>query len=309
MDVQKGDIERKIRVTGRFVSVSQSNVQFTERGGRLESIRVKLGQSVKKGDLLATLDTETLADDIKLQEIALQRSRIGYEKARQAYNDEVGVAKYELDKPQREIDANKARLQADVDMAKLDVDSNDIRLAALQRALSEAQMASPIDGDVIYITDVKTGDWIESYSTVVTVADPNQLQLRYAEDRVGDFVTGMKVTVNYENSPYEGEVVMTPVDLPIDAKESMKNTILVAATGLPEGIRIGSDAQIVAVLDQRTDTIVLPKYALNKNFGRTYVNVLKNNLREERDVEIGIQSDTEVEILKGLEIGEQVIVR
>jgi len=119
----------------------------------------------------------------------------------------------------------------------------------------------------------------------------------------------MKVTVNYDNAPYEGEVVMTPVDLPIDAKESMKNTILVAATGLPEGIRIGSDAQIVAVLDQRSDTIVLPKYALNKNFGRTYVNVLKNNLREERDVEIGIQSDTEVEILKGLEIGEQVIIR
>ncbi len=309
MDVQKGSIERKIRVTGRFVSVAQSNVQFTERGGRLKSIQVKLGQKVKKGDILATLDTETLADDIKLQEIALQRAQISLDKAKRAYSDEVGVAKYELDKSQREIEANKARLQDDVDMAKLDFDSNSIRLQALRRALDESQMLSPIDGDVTYITDVKVGDLINTFSTVLTVADPTNLQLRYSEDRVGDFVSGMKVTVNFDNSPYDGEVVMTPVDLPIDATESMKNTILVAVKDLPAGIRIGADAQIVAVLDQRSDTIVLPKYALNKNFGRTYVNVLKNNLREERDVEIGIQSDTEVEILKGLEIGEQVIIR
>ena len=309
MVVTKGAIERKVRVTGRFVSVAQSNMQFIERGGRLDAIKVKLGQTVKKGDVLATLDTATLADDIKLQNIALERAQLGYNEAKRVFAAESVLNSSNPDMSRLDAESKNKQLQFNVNMARLDVEANVIRLQTLKRALNEANLVAPIGGDVIYITDVKTGDWIDTYSTVVTVADPKQLQLRYSDDRVGDFVTGMKVKVTFENIVYDGEVVMTPVDLPIDAKESMKNTVFVAVTGLPDTIRIGADAQIVAVLDFRENTIVLPKYALNKNFGRTYVNVLKNNLREERDVEVGIQSDTDVEIVKGLEIGEAVIVR
>lgn len=309
LEVKKGTIERKLRVTGRFVSVSQSNIQFTERGGRLELLKVKIGQKVKKGDILATLDTDTLNDDIKLQRISLERAQLAYNEAKRVLNVESAANSSNPDMTRVDAESKNKQLQYNLSMARLDVESNTIRLKTLTRALSEANLISPIDGDVIYVTDVKTGDWIDTYATVVTVADPEKLQLRYSDDRVGDFVTGMKVTVTIDNIDYQGEVVMTPLDLPIDAKESMKNTVLVAVTGLPKDIRIGLDARIVATLDLRENTIVLPKYALNKNFGRTYVNVLKNNLREERDVEVGIQSDTEVEIVKGLELGEMVIVR
>ncbi len=309
LEVKKGTIERKIRVTGRFISVSQSNIQFTERGGRLELMKVKIGQKVKKGDILATLDTETLNDDIKLQRIALERAQLGYDEAKRVLDVESAANSSNPDMTRVEAESRNKQMQYNLSMARLELESNAIRLQTLTRALNEANLVSPIDGDVIYVTDVKTGDWIDTYATVVTVADPEKLQLRYSDDRVGDFVTGMKVTVTIDNIVYQGEVVMTPIDLPIDAKESMKNTVLVAVTGLPKDIRIGLDAQIVATLDLRENTIVLPKYALQKNFGRTYVNVLKNNLREERDVEVGIQSDPEVEIVKGLELGEMVIIR
>ncbi len=291
MEVKKGNIERKIRVTGRFISVAQTNAQFKERGGRLSELKVHIGQKVKKGDVLATLETQTLGDDIKLQKIALERSQLAYDKAKKLYDADGGINKYDLD------------------MARLDVEANQIRLRALQRAFNESQLISPIDGDVIYAANLKTGDWIDTFSTIITVADPTILQLRYSEDRVGDFIKGMLVDVNVDNVTYAGEVVMTPADLPIDANESMKNTVFIGLDEMPETARIGGDAQIVAILDAKEDTVVLPKFALNKNFGRTYVNVLKNNIREERDVEVGIQSDTEVEIVKGLEIGELVIIR
>jgi len=307
LEVVKGTIERKIRVTGRFISVSQSNAQFKERGGRLEEIKVRVGGKVKKGDILATLDTETLGDDIRLQKIALERSKLSYEKIKQTIETNKNANTDFI--PKADADAAKIQNEFDLSMTKLDVESNEIRLIALQRAFDESQLLSPIDGDVIYASDVKTGDWINTFTTVVTIADPTKLQLRYSEDRVGDFSTGMQVTVNINNVAYNGEVVMTPVDLPADATESMKNTILVDVEDMPEDMRIGGDAQIVATLDKKDNTIVLPRYALNKNFGRTYVNVLKNNIREERDVEIGIQSDTEIEVVKGLELGDLVIIR
>lgn len=307
LEVKKGAIERKLRVTGRFMSVAQANVQFTEQGGRLEAIRVKIGQKVKKGDVLATLDTKALGDDMRLQEIALERAQLGYDKLKALY--EASAASADPNVAPAEKKNQQLQAKYDLDLARLDVESCQIRLDSLRRALAESQLLAPIDGDVTYITNLKTGDYVETYATVVTVADPLKLQLRYAEDRVGDFSTGMQVQVTVDRKDYKGEVVMTPVDLPVDAKEELKDTVLIKVDGLPEGVRIGQDAQILAILDHREDTIVLPKYALNKNFGRTYVNVLKNNIREERDIEVGIQSETEFEVLKGLELGEAVIVR
>ena len=43
--------------------------------------------------------------------------------------------------------------------------------------------------------------------------------------------------------------------------------------------------------------------------GRKYVNVLENGLNNERDVRIGVETATEVEILEGIEEGEEIILR
>jgi RND family efflux transporter MFP subunit len=307
LEVKKGTIERKLRATGRFMSVSQANVQLTEQGGRLETIHIRIGDTVKKGDLLVTLDVAALADDIRLQEIAVERSRLSLERLKKEIEAEAATADPAL--APAAVEAKRVKNAYDVQMAQLDIETNRLRLEGLRRAYEESRLESPIDGKVTYVADFITGDYIDTYQTVVTVADPTQLQLRYAEERVGEFMTGMPVVVTYDRQEYEGTVVMTPVDQPLDAKESMKQTVLIDLPALPEDARIGADAQIIATLERSEDTIVLPRYAINKNFGRTYVNVLVDNIREERDVEVGIQSETEVEILKGLELGELVIIR
>ncbi len=307
IEVKKGTIERKVRATGRFMSVSQANTQFTEQGGRLEAIHIRIGDTVQKGDLLVTLDVASLADDIRLQEIAVERARLSYERLKKEIEAEAATADPAL--APAAVEAKRLRNAFDLEMAELDIETSRLRLEALRRAYAESRLLSPIDGKVTYVADIQTGDYVDTYQTVVTVADPTQLQLRYAEERVGEFMTGMEVVVMYEREEYEGTVVMTPVDQPLDAKESMKQTVLIDLAALPQDARIGADAQIIATLERSEDTIVLPRYAINKNFGRTYVNVVVNNIREERDVEVGIQSETEVEILKGLEIGELVIIR
>jgi hypothetical protein len=48
---------------------------------------------------------------------------------------------------------------------------------------------------------------------------------------------------------------------------------------------------------------------LNSVGGRKYVNVLVDGLRVERDVVTGIENNTEIEILSGLDVGDQLIDR
>ena len=290
IEVTKDTIEKTIRCTGAFVSVSQKDLFYKDRGGRLKEIYVTYGDKVKKGELIAELETDTILNDIQLQEIALKRSQIVYNNAKTRLEIEGG---------------NKTELE----MAQLDLEASQIRLSSLKKELERTKLVSPIDGEVVYLTDIKLGEYINAHYTVVRVADPTQLQLRYSEDKVSDFRLGMKATVKIEDKDYIGEVVMTPSDMPIDADEVTKKSIQLKVDNLPEDISIGSTASINLTLEKHEDVIVLPKQVVNNFVGRKFVNVLKNNIREERDIELGIQSDTEVEVVKGLDVGEFIIIR
>ena len=55
--------------------------------------------------------------------------------------------------------------------------------------------------------------------------------------------------------------------------------------------------------------LILPKRAVQRFPNRTYVNVLASGVPNERDVEVGLETATEVEIVSGLEEAEEVILR
>jgi macrolide-specific efflux system membrane fusion protein len=291
IEVKKGTIERVIRCTGVFVSVSQVDLSYKDRGGRLKSIPVKVGDRVKKGDVVAELEAGTILNDIRLQEIAVKKSQISYDRI----------------KTRLEIDGGGDRTE--LELAELDLESNKLKLASLQEELEQSRLTSTIDGQVVYTTDIKLGEYINAYQTAVRVADTSQLQLQYSDDNVGEFKLGMKPDILLNGETYKGEVVMTPGDMPRDASEELRKSIRIKIDKLPEDISIGSSASITLQLEKLEDVIVLPKQVINSFASRKFVNVLKNNIREERDVELGIQTETEAEVVKGLSVGEQVIVR
>ena len=288
--VKKGTIENTIRCTGAFVSVSQKDLFYKDRGGRLKEVYVVLGDKVKKGDLMAELETETIVNDIQIQEITLKKAQLLYDNAKTRLEIE-GGSKTELE------------------MAELDLQANTIRLNSLKTELERTKLVSPIDGEVVYITDIKLGEYINAHQTVVRVADPSQLQLRYSSDKVGDFRLGMIATVEINDKEYNGEVVMTPADMPADADEVTKKSVQLKVENLPEDISIGESCSISLTLEKQEGVIVIPKQVVNNFVGRKFVNVLKSDIREERDIELGIQNNTEVEVVKGLEEGELIIIR
>jgi len=290
IEAKKGTIENKISCTGTFASVSQKDLFYKERGGRLEEVYVNLGDKVKKGEVLAQLETETIQNDIKLQEIELKKAQIAYDSEKIRLDIEGG---------------SKTALELD----ELSLQENQIRLDDLKIQLDQTRLVSSIDGNVVYITDVRLGEVINAHQTVVRVADPTKLQLKYSDDKVSLFDLGMKATIEMDEKQYSGDVVMTPGDLPPDADEEAKKSVMISVDNLPADTQVGNSASISVTLEKHDNVIVLPKQVINNFVGRQFVNVLKNGIREERDIELGIQNDTEVEVVKGLEVGELIIVR
>ena len=291
LEAKTGTIEKKIRCTGYFVSVSKEDVFFRYSGGRLNKIYFKYGDEVKKGDLIAELEGGAIADNIALQQLVVRRAQLNYDKVNTQAELNGGGSKYELE------------------LAGIELEMEKMKLSNLYKELDKSKLISEISGKVVYIKDIQQGDFVNAYDVIVTVADPKALQLMYSEAKVSDFRNGMKVDVVIDDVHFTGEVAATPLDAPLNADDETKKSIRIKVDMLPDSIQLGDDASFSLTLEKKENIIVLPRQTINNFIGRKFVNVLVDGIREERDVELGIQTDTEVEIVKGLEAGELVIVR
>jgi membrane fusion protein, macrolide-specific efflux system len=284
IEVKKGLFEKKIEGTGYLISVNQKNFCFKNRGGRLKQVYVVSGDVVEKGDLLAELMTDNLESQIKQQEINLQKIQMNYELA---------VAS----------DESKFNIKR----AELDVAMEQLKLDDLRKELAESKIISAIDGTVNYTTEAKQGDYVEAFRTIVRVADVSNIQLEYTGDNLSDFLLGMKVSINLANNILNGRVVMNPANKPLNTDEKDTPSVRIKVTGIPKTVKIGDAADITLVLNRKENVIVIPKNLMHTRDARNYVDVLENDIKKERDIETGAVSQMEIEVTKGLNVGDKLI--
>jgi RND family efflux transporter MFP subunit len=287
IEVKRGDIERKLTSYGSFVSVEQSNVFYKGTSGRIEYIDVTIGDEVEQGQILAKLETGNLESRIRIQELSHRKVEIAYERA-------------------VETDADKYSLE----LAKIDLELADIALEALKNELEISILRAPISGSVVYVDSrVGEGDWVNEFQTLVRIADPERLQLECSGSDISEFKTGMVVEIEIGEEIYSGEVVSTPADVPYGGDENLRKVIRIDLDEMPETVKLGDNANVSYIIEKSEDTIVLPKQVIRTFVNRKYVMLLEDGLRVERDIETGIETATQVEILSGLSEGEVVIVR
>ncbi len=284
---KREDIVKTIQGSASFVSTESKYVYFSARGGRLKAIHVKQGDKVKKGDLLAELYTDEVESQIQQQELLLRKAQITYQQKKDS-----GADKYELEKAS--IDSKIAELQ----------------LKGLKKQKEQSRLISDAEGTVTYVdTNIGPGDNVNAFQNLVRIANPRDLYLAYSGTDLSSFPMGAKVDVTIDDKVYEGQVISTPANVPSDAEESLKEQIGISVKDLPKDVEMGDDAKIALILDESKGAIVLPKQAVRNYMGRKYVNILEDGLNNERDVETGIETATEVEIRKGVEEGEEIILR
>jgi RND family efflux transporter MFP subunit len=291
--VKKGTISQQIKNQAVFVSKQKQQLFFKQSGSRLQSIDVKMGDTVVKGQEVAHLDPEDMEDQVYMQKLMLEKAKLYYQQAKQssAYD---GLT---------------------LQLKKMDVDSAQNELTRLQAALEETKLISQIDGVVTYLASANPGDYINPFSLLVSISDPKQLQIEAVFDTPSDLIpvkVGAKVDVTFNQKVYKGHVVQAPSSAPYTNNEAQQDrdgkTIVIDLVNMPDYVTTGDSANIVITTEQRDNTIIIPKDALSSFMGRDFVHVLSGEARTEVDVEKGISSVTEIEITKGLKEGQKVII-
>lgn len=299
---QQAQVDLNEAIYNQMKSTGKLDIEAAKK--QMDDIKKEYDDALSVPEAYSVKELEGMENGIEQQEIALKRLELSYGV------DKHGKEGYALKQASATLEISKESL------------------SEMQGELDKSLCVSPIDGVIVYTADVNIGDYIKTFQTLVRISDPKEVYLIYEEkdeDKSSQFKTGMKVSVTKESSAfddedktYEGEVLSTPKDLLSEfgdgriTSTEIKNRqydIVIRVKDFHGTAEMGDYYSVELVLQKRENAIVVPNRVITVNGERKYVSVLINGVRYERDVEIGIVAGTQTEIIKGLQVGEKVVIR
>ena len=308
--------------------------------GQVTRLHVEEADRVKKGDPVITLDPKTYQAQVeqaearvRIQQIAIERQRLLIKTLADRFErQETMFAQKLVDEDSYEA------LESELALAKVDLRSLQESLAQSRAALDQAEellsktrIKSPIDGLVIQV-DIKEGETVIAGTmnipgaTMMVIADPSETltEVQVDEADIAQVREGQKADIfsaAYPDTPLSGtiqSIATTARQTPGQAGLSFLVKILLDEQETMT-IRPGMSVRADIYTQSSEETLAVPVQAVlydedvdedaddEDKAEQTYVFVMEDGKAVRKDVEIGISSDSDQEIVSGLEEGEMVI--
>ena len=243
---------RRVAAEGRVVTYPGSEVRVgADRAGRIVTVRVVEGATVRKGEVLAILESDELAASVAAAsarfaeaEAEVRLAEVTRERRRALVAEKI-AAPHDLDQAERDLDIARAR--------RASASAETIRL---QAQLRKTRILSPIDGTVT-ARAVDPGETVESGDPVATIADLRRLRVEGEADEAdaGALAVGAEVEVSADGYPGQAwagriEEVADSVTLralkPQDPGRPTDTRILAVKVALlePTPLRLGTTVEL-----------------------------------------------------------------
>ena len=321
--VRPGDLQQSVLATGKLDALRKVDVG-AQVSGQLKTLSVAIGDKVKKDQLLGVIDPEQAQNQIKeveatLMELRAQRlqAEAEWKLARVTLSRQQKLAKTQA-VSQQDLDTAATEMavkQAQIGTIDAQIKRNQASLDTAKTNLDYTRIVAPMAGEVTQITTLQGQTVIAAQQApnILTLADMSTMLVKaqVSEADVIHLHPGQKAWFTVLGDPqtrYEGklkDVLPTP--------EKVNDAIFYYArfeVPNPKGIlRLDMTAQVHIQLTDVKNVLTIPLSALGDPIGNNRYNVrlLRNGETREREVVIGARNDTDVEIVKGLEEGDEVI--
>jgi HlyD family secretion protein len=231
---------------------------------------------------------------------SLDEANVSYVQARNQYE----IAERHLDslaKVGKEMEIKQA--QAQLDAAKG-------RHQGAETQLEYSRITSPING-VIAERPLYAGEMANAGSPLLTIMDISRVVARanVPSDQLHFLKVGDPAIITTADSSGELHGKITVVSPALEA-DSTTAEVWVEGPNPGERFRPGSSVQVSMLAETVQDALAIPAAAMmpSPEGSATVMVVGSDSLAHERQVEIGIRETDKVQVIKGLEPGEQVIV-
>jgi RND family efflux transporter MFP subunit len=339
--IEARDMDRPVEAVGTLDPNEEVTVA-SQVEGVVDRMLVDLGDAVRQGQPLATLDTRELELALRQQRASLdqelarvgltdenaaidenstsqvRQARASYEEARIALDraqklfQEQLIARQQLDQAQARFDLAEAAQRNATEVVRNIRATIAARRASVDLALkklADAKISAPLGG---YIKTKMTseGQFLKNGSPVAVIVQNNPLRLRVEapEAVIQDVRPGRLVRFSvdaFPNRTFEGRITRLAPSL----DEQSRTLRLEATVNNDAGLlKPGLFARVTIQTGRREKALVAPAEALFSVAGLEKMFVIEDGKVTERIVRSGARVDDRVEILEGVKEGERVAV-
>ena len=328
-----GNIEQRVVATGQISAVQQVDVG-AQVSGQIKKLHVVLGQEVKKGDLVAEIDSTTQENDLETNkarletyEAQLNSRKISLKIARTKYERERRLIAKDATSSDKLEDAQNELAAAEAAVAEMESLIRQTRIAVntAEVNLGYTKISSPLDGVVVSVA-VEEGQTVnanQTTPTIVKIADLSQMEVKIeiSEGDVTKLKEGMAVSFTILSEPdVVYETTLKSIDPGMTTLTDNKLTETADTTSaiyyygklvVPNErgvLRIGMTTHNTIVIGSVRDALIVPAMAVEYEGGKARVKVLDGGRVVVREVKTGLSDNLNIQIVSGLEEGEEVIL-
>ena len=285
-----------VRYTDVQASVMSDNVVFasSELGGRILSMRAKEGQYVKRGQLIASVDLQTLQDQKSELETGMSLAKDVYDRQKRLWDQNIGTEIQYL-----QAKNNFERLQKSLDL--------------LNTQLKKANVYAPISG-VVDREFLQAGEMSAPGAPIIQIFNPNKLKVTadVPESYLGKINRGDKVKVSYPALGVEQTKVVTLVGRSIDPSNRTFK-VEINTDNMGGKLKPNLLAEIAFNDFSQKDAVAIDLPLVQEEVsGRKYVYTIGQKegkqVAQKSYVSIGESSEGKVIITDGLKAGDKIIL-
>lgn len=263
-------------------------------------VNVTAGQLVTAGEVLVRLSDDDLRSRLQQAQAALDsaqarlaQSRSDYQRASQLIQGNA-ISRAEFESLATAVRTS----EAEVERASRAIDESKV-------FLDYATISAPFDG-IVVDKQVQAGDTVSPGQTLLTIYDPNQMQLvaNVRESLAMKLKVGQEVAAKLESLDHQ---CLAKVSEVVPQADIGSRSFQVKVTGpCPPGIYSGMFGRILLPLEEE-QIVVIPAAAVRRVGQLTFVDCVAEDQLSRRHVQIGRVLENDLEILSGLQPGEHVL--
>ncbi|RLS56701.1 MAG: HlyD family efflux transporter periplasmic adaptor subunit [Planctomycetota bacterium] len=321
---QEKELEGSVAIAEEELIRAQDNYDFTKQ-------QVKKGyrtQNEMEANRVAVKQAEFKLRGAKEKLKVLQ----DYDKKRKVKELEANAKEFELELARVKLKADSAETQAskDYEAQKLKSAVEQEKLVRLNSQIEACTMRAPQSGQIVYATiqssssrgsgeSIEQGATVRERQAIINLPDLTQMKVdvRLHESLINNIRKDLPVRIKIDAFPdrqFKG-VVSFVSSVPMqgrwpnyDLREYETEVRLADDPEIIKTLRPGLTAQVEILVDNRESVLQMPVQSVLAVGNKQYAFVLSKNGPEQRLLKVGQSNQSHVEVLEGVQEGEQVIM-
>jgi HlyD family secretion protein len=300
-EVTRGTLVRDLAVSGRIVASSFPTLYSSAQG--TVSLKVRAGDTVVRGQLLARVDSPELAgalaqqvSQLEAREADLDGQRITNQNTILTNQQDVDLKRLKQETAQREMSRSET--------ARADGLINQIDYSKAQDALAIATLEYEHSIQDARLRKETLEHTIRNALMTVIDLSAFEIEIDIPENYADDISIGAEAEITYEGLVYGGVVSSVSPEV----SGSLVEGRVMFGDELPQGLKQNQRVSTRIILSAKDDVLKVRRGPYLEAGGGREIYLVEGDLATQQAVTVGTTSITEVEIVSGLQEGDTIVI-